>query len=535
MRDFGDFQTPQDIVSSVLTLLQRRGIRWERVLEPTSGRGSFIEGLLAQERPPRDIIAIEIQNSHIRRVRELAQTAPTGVHVTALQANFFDVRLESLPWYSEGDLLVLGNPPWVTNSELGVLNSANTPAKTNVLGLAGLAAMTGASNFDLGTAVWLKLLTALAPQRPTIALLCKTSVARDVLRFARYNSIGIRDAAIYHIDAKRAFGAAVDACLFVLTVESSATEYEATIYSGLRLPSQYERTISVGGDLVVRDREAFAASSQFSGACLLEWRQGIKHDAAAVMELQQCPDGALINKRGEVVSAEEQYVFPLLKSSDLHRRRIRENGRRVIVPQRSLKEDLQDLQQRAPALFSYLNAHRGAFEARKSSIYRGKAPFSVFGIGPYSFASYKVAVAGLYLTPRFRVVGPYDGKPVLFDDTCYFAACDDLSQACLVAVLLNSEAALAFIASMTFSGSKRPITKALLQKIDLVALLEASEDVAIRDRMTETAAEVTSFSPLAGVPVAGELREVLGIADQQRHVALQPRQSMLPLFDMTNP
>ena len=40
------------------------------------------------------------------------------------------------------------------------------------------------SNFDVAEAVWLKLARELAAEAPTIALLCKTSVARGILQFA---------------------------------------------------------------------------------------------------------------------------------------------------------------------------------------------------------------------------------------------------------------------------------------------------------------------------------------------------------------
>lgn len=50
-------------------------------------------------------------------------------------------------------------------------------------------------------------------------------------------------------------------------------------------------------------------------------------------------------------------------------------------------------------------------------IYRGKPRFSVFGVGDYTFAPWKVAVSGFYQVPRFVKVGPMGGKPVVFDDT----------------------------------------------------------------------------------------------------------------------
>ncbi len=56
------------------------------------------------------------------------------------------------------------------------------PVRINARRARGLDAMTGGSNFDLAEAVWIKLIRELASERPTIALLCKTSVARALLR-----------------------------------------------------------------------------------------------------------------------------------------------------------------------------------------------------------------------------------------------------------------------------------------------------------------------------------------------------------------
>lgn len=74
----------------------------------------------------------------------------------------------------------------------------------------------------------------------------------------------------------------------------------------------------------------------------------------------------------------------------------------MIVPQRALGEDTSTLSSTAPALWAYLNAHSDVLDRRKSSIYRGRPRFSVFGIGRYSFAPWKVAVSGLHKAAAFN-------------------------------------------------------------------------------------------------------------------------------------
>ena len=165
-------------------------------------------------------MAIEIQPAHCRAAVELADGhGDRGVGVTITCADVFGVDLSrDLSWREGGPLLVVGNPPWVTNAELGSLSSAQVPPKSNLKGLGGLAARTGASNFDVAEAIWLKLARDLAAEGPTIALLCKTSVARSVLQFAHRARLPIEAASIRRIDAARWFDASVDACLFTVTL-----------------------------------------------------------------------------------------------------------------------------------------------------------------------------------------------------------------------------------------------------------------------------------------------------------------------------
>ena len=166
-------------------------------------------------------------------------------------------------------------------------------------------------------------------------------------------------------------------------------------------------------------------------------------------------------------------MFPLLKCSDLANGRI-EPERFVVVTQRRVGEDTSVIAKTAPRTWRYLHSHSELFDARKSSIYSSRVPFALFGIGDYSFAPWKVAVSGLHRTPRFALVGPVDGKPVLFDDTCYFLPFGDEHEARVVAEILNSEECKEFLASLTFTDSKRPITVELLQRLNIRALAEDS-------------------------------------------------------------
>ena len=184
----------------------------------------------------------------------------------------------------------------------------------------------------------------------------------------------------------------------------------------------------VRGQLVA-DLDAYARFAAVDGNCPLVC-QGVKHDAAGLMELTEDETtGTLVNKQGEPIDIEPEAVFPLLKGADLSRPRPIVATRHVIVTQRTMSDETGRLDRDAPALWAYLQTHAETFARRKSSIYRNRPPFAMFGIGPYSFAPYKVAVSGLHKSPVFHAIGPVAGRPVMLDDTGYFLPCHLAEQA----------------------------------------------------------------------------------------------------------
>ena len=96
-----------------------------------------------------------------------------------------------------------------------------------------------------------------------------------------------------------------------------------------------------------------------------------------------------------------EFVYPLVKGTDLTRSPGDRPERATLITQQRLGEDTAPLAVRSPRLWKYLNSHADSFSKRKSSIYRGRPTFSLFGIGPYSFAAYKVAISGMHKNPKF--------------------------------------------------------------------------------------------------------------------------------------
>ncbi|MEA2827859.1 MAG: hypothetical protein QOG43_2298 [Actinomycetota bacterium] len=471
--EWGDFQTPAELAALAVSALPGR--RWGRVLEPTCGIGRFLE---AADCLGADVerLGIEVQPGYAE------QANAKGFNVLA--RNIFDLNLEKdLKWNSSGPLLVLGNPPWITSAQLGGLGSINLPAKSNIRNLKGFDAITGASNFDIAEFIFLKLMLELQAERPTISLLVKTHVARNVLSFAAQFGLPYSRFTMRAIDAKAWFGANVDACLFTLE-HSTSPEYVCDIYPHID-SQEPSRTIGVVDGRIVADMARYKRTSFVDGSSPLVWRSGVKHDASAVMEIT--------HETRSQFAIEDEYVFPLLKCTDLFRGRL-EPTRLMVVPQLRFGEDTAHLQLDAPMLWAYLESHGNILDTRGSSIYRHQPRFAVFGLGEYTFAPYKIAISGLHKEIRFVVLGRAEGKPVVVDDACYSLSFEDGIEASMCFALLTSEAATDLLESLVFWDAKRPISKKLLQRVDLLAIARKA-DVAQLEPPADDAARQLGVDP----------------------------------------
>lgn len=470
--EYGDWQTPQELAEHALVrVASSLGSSPQTVVEPTCGKGAFLVAA-ASRFPGAALAGYEINKDYAN----IAASRLGGARRIIRTADFFSVDWQREFAKMARPILVVGNPPWVTSSDLGALGSKNLPSKVNFKRLNGLDARTGKSNFDVSEWMMLRLLQALAGSEATLAMLCKSAVARRVVEFSARQSWPVEPGAIWRIDAGRHFDAAVDAVLFMCRLSSirSADRPRPNaswpVYASLDA-SDPETSFGVVDGELVSDLDAYLRSRTIAGQSDPEWRSGLKHDCARVMELDQRADG-WVNGDGDVVDIEPEFRFPLLKSSDVANGRL-VPARAVIVPQRALGEDTTTLRRRAPKLWAYLSRHRDALCGRKSSIYKGQPPFAVFGVGEYSFSPWKVAISGLYKRVRFCVVGPHENRPVMVDDTCYFLPFANERDARRAAFALDSELARDFFRGRIFWDAKRPISKSILQALDLGCLLRA--------------------------------------------------------------
>lgn len=464
--ELGDFQTPKDLAEQVCAVIAQNGVSPRSIVEPTCGTGTFLATALERFPSATHLVGIDRNEEYVQRAQFALNGDYDGKTIEIHQGDFFNTDWSELIGRLPKPMLVLGNPPWVTNSVQGVLGGTNLPRKANSDSLRGIEAITGKSNFDISEWMIRQNLQWFGDSPGMLAVLCKTTVARKVLYHAWSNHFPIASTELRRIDAKQYFGVAVDACLLIIRVRPGTTSLECSVYDSLeaRIP---QSIFGLRENRLVADVGLFEQWRELLGHGLSGWRSGIKHDCSSVFELTtNGPDYE--NERGEKVDIEEKVLFPLLKSSDLARHR--QPQKRLIIPQKAMTESPELLQYSAPKAWAYLASNALALSKRGSSIYRNRPPFSIFGVGAYSFSPWKVGISGLYKKLDFVPIPPFRGRPVMLDDTCYFFPCATEEECFTLHKLVESKEAREFWLSLVFWDTKRPITANILNALDLKAL-----------------------------------------------------------------
>ena len=396
--EFGDFQTPAPLACAVCERLWEQGIRPRTIVEPACGVGRLLWAAVRRFPDARQLIGLDINGDHVREAARETSSLAQSARAEFVQGDFFTIDWQRRLAALTEPILVIGNPPWVTNSALAVLGGSNRPASRRQPGLRGIEAITGKSNFDVSESMLETLLHALDGRDAALAMLCKTRVARATLRRAWENGWQLASASLFRIDAPRHFGAAVDAGLLVCRLRPGEACRECAVYEDLAEP-QPAGWMGYAEGRLVGDVRAYARWRHLAGAASERWRSGIKHDCARVMELSY-GDGVWRNGLGERVEVERDSLFPLLKGSRLARGVV-DPDRWLVVPQRFVGQDTEELRNSAPKTWDYLQAHADLLDRRASSIYRRRPRFSIFGVGDYSFVHCKIAIAGFAKQLKF--------------------------------------------------------------------------------------------------------------------------------------
>lgn len=472
--EYGDFQTNYHLAITVAKYLSKKGDEPDVVIEPTCGKGNFIVAALKTFKTLKKVYGIEIYRPYVWETKfsildfYIENPSANKPDIFISHYNVFDFDFKAIASEISGqNILVIGNPPWVTNSMLGGLNSSNLPAKSNFKKHNGLDAITGKGNFDIAEYITMIMLETFQHQNGNIALLVKNSVIKNIIFDQKKNKYKIGNIEKHCIDSKKEFNVSVDAALFLgqLNASPSFKCNEFDFYKNSK------PLLSFGWveEKFVSNIKTYVHSKDIDGDCPFEWRQGLKHDCSTIMEFDKV-NGHYLNSLNEETELESDLVYGILKSSDLKNTIVKESRKYTIVTQRKVGQETSYIRSAYPKTYQYLLNHQNSFDARKSSIYKGKPSFSIFGIGDYSFKPFKVVISGLYKTFHFTLVLPDKKKPLMLDDTCYMLGFDNLDYAVYTLILLNSQQTKELLQSITFPDAKRTFTKDVLMRIDLSKL-----------------------------------------------------------------
>lgn len=469
-RAYGDFQTNEGLADKIVQYLFEQGKSPRFLIEPTCGKGRFIIAALKRFQKLKRVVGIEIYYPYIWETKFailelfLKKEAICRPQIDIIHEDIFNFDLATLAKESENEnVLVIGNPPWVTNSELGTLESKNLPKKSNFKSHKGIDAITGKGNFDIAEYITLQILKHFDKQEGDFAFLVKSSVVKNILYGQKKYKYQIGSIQKLNIDAKKEFNVSVDACLLLTSFKTTSkyTCKERDFYS-----SNFITEFGWHKNKFVYSIVDYNSADNIDGKCPFVWRQGMKHDCSKIMELDRF-NGHYINGFKQEVDLEQNLRYGLLKSADLKKEVVDTYRKTTIVTQKKIGQDTSYIKREYPQTYNYLNSNRAYFDRRKSSIYKGKPPFSIFGIGDYSFAKYKIAISGMYKRTTFSLVLPEKDKPLMLDDTCYFIGFDSLEKAQITQKILNSELVQKFLKAIIFPDAKRSITKDILMRIDL--------------------------------------------------------------------
>lgn len=496
--EFGDFQTPFSLAQTTVARLRDvLSFTPRTIIEPTCGVGAFLVAAAEAFPSAERVVGVEIDAAYLEQLRDRIKGAPYADKVALIQGDFFKIDwielLESLP----KPILFVGNPPWVTSADIGLIKGDNLPEKSNFQKHRGFDAVTGKSNFDISEWMILQQMNWINFCGGGIAMLCKSAVARKVLQASWKAKRPIADSTCIQIDAMSHFGAAVDACCLIIERSEGPLSTDCALFESFEDDAR-SSVFGLHDGMVIADVDAYRRHRHLIGKeAHYVWRSGVKHDCSKVMELRRTPEGTK-NGLGDTVSIEDTYLFPLLKSSDVAKGNTDNARLDVIITQKRVGDRTDCIEINAPNTWKYLANNRDMLDKRGSIIYKGKPPFSIFGIGDYAFEPWKVAISGFYKRLAFQLIPPHHGKPVMVDDTVYFLGCRTEAEAKFLFDILNSAVAKEALSSMIFWNDKRPITADLLKRLNL---FELAKTLGLGD-IYEEFAIINSHEQLSFVDVA---------------------------------
>lgn len=273
-KDLGDYQTPPYFTDIICEYLKNDlKIKPETIIEPTCRIGNFLKSA-SRLFPNKQLYGIDIDKKKLSKVKSKIE------NLKLINEDIFTFDFGELD--KKEPILVIGNPPKITNTKLSKINSKNIPQKSNFRNLRKIDFMMGNSNFDISEYIILKMIDEFKSTTSTLAFLCKTTVSRNVFIELIKNDVEYSFVKQLNFDSYKIFKIDADACLFVIQFGRKALQDKVCEVADISKPSEI---LNISGFIEDKFYSNISDIPQIDGKCQMEWRQGVKHDCANVMEL----------------------------------------------------------------------------------------------------------------------------------------------------------------------------------------------------------------------------------------------------------
>lgn len=511
----GEYYTPKGVAQLAFADLEVADIESETFLDPGCGSGVFLS-VAIEEKCRRlsdeqaadavistitdtvygiDLNPVAVKSSKLSYVLSLlpileranTETVEIPVFLTdALRLTRDDtIRFEGDEFSPLVDHL-LGNPPWITwgtlTDEIKDQWRAKYVDELDLFPHRGVESRLGHGNDDISVPyVWVCIHQYLANGGDASFVLKRDIMkgpAGKLLRTLRVNDRPLSMQHIHDFNTLRVFGDEVRAGAAIYTLRADERhEYPIPTTSWTRGEgtADFSTRKSIRDTLTAEETEIVPveedeprsswirhdAERGAFGECEHTIRHGIKGDAKDVFGID----------RERLAEIEPDFVYPYVKSKhvvkyglfgyDLH-----------LVPLRKANEDNEaELANNYPETYDYLDRHREQLEDRSSSWLKQGTFYNVFGLGDYTWATYKVVWCRLGFKPHFAVVSTVTDddlgqKTVVPGDHFMFIATENEYEAHFLCALLNSSVYQRSLRDIA-SGGKSTLSKSVVSRLEL--------------------------------------------------------------------
>lgn len=508
----GEYYTPRGVTELAVDSLDI-DVADARLLDPGCGAGAFLAAAIDAKRAAIDatptetierivdsVVGIDLNPvavktaklTYLRSLADLLDAAdrerlsiPVFLTDALGLTRDDEIRFDGEPADTTFDALV-GNPPWIPWERLpDSIKTAWRREYVSELGLQpheGIEARLGHSNDDVSVPFAFTCIHRYLRTGGDAAFVLKRDLVRGpagaVLRRLAVGGRSLRLRQVHDLAALDPFpDAGADAAVYTFTADAdSVVPVPATVWrrpngngasfaSAAALRETAARTetqlVPMDGDDRTSAWVRADLAREAQGRCAHEIRHGLKDDAAAVFGLD----------REEVRRVEPARVYPYLRSRHVRKYGLTGHDLRLVPADEAGEDNEAELRDRYPETYDYLTSHRETLLDRSSS-WLDRGPFyTQFGLGPYTWAPYKVVWCRLGFKPDFAVAStrtdPDLGeKTVVPGDHYMFVATEDRRTAHFLCALLNSAPYQRTLRTLA-SGGKASLSKSVVSELAL--------------------------------------------------------------------